>query len=263
MKKLTSIAVLLCAAVLSSCGKDAFPDITGPIAESRIKFFNFGVGAPGVYFYANNNKVAGISSTGAVIDTKTGIVTGGTESVTGTVYGGVTAGGYYSAIAAGSYDFTSKLADTTQRSVVVSKVTTSIAAGKSYSFYISGIYDATVKTADAFVVEDNYAETVDWTQAYVRFVNAVSNASPMTLYAKNTTTLAEVPMGAIVAYKGGGAFTAVPTGVYDLGARESGVATNKMSRTAVSFSAGRVYTITARGNILTASTLLLDNTTNR
>lgn len=262
MKKLLSIAVLLCATVLSSCGKEAFPDITGPMAESRIKAFNFGVGAPGVYFYANTTKIGALSSVGAIINAPTGVVTGGTESVTGIVYGGVTAGGYYSAIAPGSVTLTTKLADTLSRSVVVSTVTTTIAAGKSYSLYVSGIYDATAKTADAFVIEDNFPAAVDWTQAYVRFVNAVSNANPMTMYAKNTVTLAEVPVGAIVAYKGGGAFTAMPTGVYDLGARESGATTNKMSRTAVSFSAGRVYTITARGNILTTSTQLLDNTTN-
>ncbi|MFA6168117.1 MAG: DUF4397 domain-containing protein [Gemmatimonadaceae bacterium] len=259
MKKLTSIAVLLLSAtVLSSCGKEAFPDITAPLAESRIKFFNFSVGAPGVYFYANNNKVAGIIGT-AVIDAATGIVTSGAESVTGTVYGGVTAGGYYSAIAPGSYDLKAQLADTTQRATVVSKVTTSIAGGKHYSYYQSGAYDAGTKTAEAFVLEDNFPANFDWTQAYVRFVNAGSTSAPLTLYGTNTTTAApEAAIGAITAYKGGSAFVGVPTGSYTLVAKDAG-GVSKVTRTGVSFSAGFVYTITLRGT----TSLFLDNTTNR
>jgi hypothetical protein len=71
-----------------------------------------------------------------------------------------------------------------------------------------------------------------------------------------------------VAYQAGGAFTALPAGVYDLFARESGATANKISRTAVSFVAGRVYTIGARGDITVVSTTatnrpFLDNTANR
>jgi hypothetical protein len=258
MKKLASIAVLLCATVLSSCGKEAFPDITGPMGESRIKFFNFGVGAPGVYFYANNQKVAGLSGVSIVIDTKTGVVTSGAESITGTVYGGVTSGGYYSAIAPGSYDFSAKLADTTQRATVVSKVTTSLTSGKYYSYYISGAYDAVAKTAEAFVVEDNFPTTVDWTQAYVRFVNAGPTSAPLTLYGTNTTTATpQAAIGAITAYKGASAFVPVATGSYNLDAKDA-AGVSKITRTAVQFSAGRVYTITLRGT----TSLFLDNTTN-
>ena len=247
MKKLTSIAVLLCAAVLSSCGEEAFPDITGPLAESRIKFFNFSVGAPGVYFYANNTKAAGIGAASVVIDARTGVVTSSAESITGTTYGNVTAGGYYSAIAPGSYDLQAKLADTTQRATVVSKVTTTIASGKHYSYYISGVYDAGTKTAEAFVVEDNFPVNADWTQAYVRFVNAGSTSAPLTLYGTNTTTATpEAAIGAITAYKGGSAFVGVPNGSYNLAAKDAG-GVSKVTRSAVSFSAGRVYTITVRG----------------
>jgi hypothetical protein len=95
-------------------------------------------------------------------------------------------------------------------------------------------------------------------------VNAVPNATgPMKLYAKNTVTLNEVGVGAEIAYKAAGEFTALTPATYDLGARYTGVATNAISRTAVSFAAGRVYTITARGNITVASTVLLDNTANQ
>ncbi len=258
MKKLASIAVLLCAAVLSSCGEEAFPDITAPLPESRIKFFNFSVGAPGVYFYANNTKAAGIGAASVVIDAKTGVVTSSLESVTGTIYGGVTAGGYYSAIAPGSYDLQAKLADTTLRSTVVSKVTTNLASGKWYSYYVSGAYDAATKTAEAFIVEDNLPATVNWSQALVRFVNAGPTSAPLTLYGTNTTTATpEAAIGAITAYKGGSAFVGVATGSYTLAAKDAAGVT-KITRTAVQLSAGRVYTITLRGT----TTLFLDNTTN-
>lgn len=266
MKKLTSIAVLLCATVLASCGEEAFPDITGPMAESRIKFFNFSVGAPGVYFYASNNKVAGVGAASVVIDAKTGVVTSSVESVTGITYpatatsdGGVTAGGYYSAIAPGSYDLAAKLADTTQRATVVATLSTAIASGKYYSYYLSGAYNTATKSAEAFIVEDNFPVKMDWTQAYVRFVNAGPTSAPLTLYGTNTTTAApEGAIGAITAYKGASAFVGVPTGSYNLAAKDAG-GVSKITRTAVQFSAGRVYTITLRGT----TTLALNNTTNR
>ncbi|MGH7471123.1 MAG: DUF4397 domain-containing protein, partial [Longimicrobiales bacterium] len=79
----------------------------------------------------------------------------------------------------------------------------------------------------------------------------------------NRTTSAESAVGAAVAYKAGGAFVAVPAGSYDLNTRAAGSATNVFSRTQISFASGRAYTITARGNTATASTMLLDNTANR
>jgi hypothetical protein len=133
---------------------------------------------------------------------------------------------------------------------------------------MSGFYDAVAKTVDGFVVEDPFVAPTDFSVATVRFVNAISNANPMTLYAKHTTTLNEVAVGAAVAYKGAGAFTALPSGVYDLSTRYTDSTTNAISRTAVSFSGGRVYTIGARGDITVTSTTatnrpFLDNTANR
>jgi hypothetical protein len=121
---------------------------------------------------------------------------------------------------------------------------------------------------DAFIVADDVPEQFDFSVAYVRFVHAISNANPLTLYAKNTTTTNEVAVGAELAYKSAGAFTALPPGVYDLGARYAGVSTNAFGRTGVSFLAGRVYTIGARGDITVVSTTatnrpFLDNTANR
>ena len=72
-----------------------------------------------------------------------------------------------------------------------------------------------------------------------------------------------------VAYKGAGAFTAVPSGVYDLSTRVTGAAADAFARAGVSFSGGRVYTIGARGDITVDPTgaatnrPFLDNTSNR
>jgi hypothetical protein len=95
----------------------------------------------------------------------------------------------------------------------------------------------------------------------------------MTLYAKSTVAPnTEYAIGAEVTYKGAGAFTAIPAGVYDLSTRYTGLTTNAMTRTGVSFVFGRVYTVTARGDITVAATptacgsankTCLDNTANR
>jgi hypothetical protein len=106
----------------------------------------------------------------------------------------------------------------------------------------------------------------------VRFVHAVYNANPMTLYATNDETGVEYAIGGVTAYKAAGAFTNLPPGIYDLSTRYAGATTNAMTRSNVSFAEGRVYTITARGNITVAVTTTgcastnmtcLDNTVNR
>jgi len=210
-----------------------------------------------VNFYADDTKMTAILSAT------------GTEATIGVAYGGAGAGGAYAAIAAGPYTVTGRIAAATDKDLPISTVTTTLADGKYYSFYMSGFYDATAKTVDGFVVEDPLVAPTDYSVAYVRFVNAIANANPMTLYAKNTTTIAEVAVGAAVAYKEAGVFTAVPNGVYDLSARYTDSTTNAISRAGVSFLGGRIYTIGARGDITVAFTTLtptgrfLDNTANR
>ena len=262
MNRYSFIAALLCAGVLSACSKDPVRDISGPPpAASRIRFFNFGVNAPGVNFYANETKMTAITSS-----------TPGVESTTGVAYGGVGAGGAYEAIAPGSYTLTGKIAAATDKDLAISPLTTAIEDGKYYSYYMSGIYNTTTKTVESFVVEDPVVAPTDFTIATVRFVHAISNANPMTLYAKNTVTpFAESAIGAELAYKGAAAFTAIPAGVYDLNTRYTGSATNVITRPGVSFVGGRVYTITARGDITVAPSTAcgatnktcLDNTANR
>lgn len=259
MNRYRSIAALLCAAALSACEKNAVQDISGPLPASRIKFFNFGVGAPAVNFYAGDTKMTAISSTS------------GSESNNGVAYGGVGAGGYYSAIAPGQYTLTGRIAAATDKNLVIATVTATIADGKYYSFYMSGFYDPTAKTVDGFVVEDPVAAQVDYSVAYVRFVHAISNANPLTLYARpvgDITVAGWVPVAGAVAYKGAGAFTTLPNGVYDLGARYTDSTTNKISLAAQSFVGGRIYTVGARGDITItdpadAKWPILDNTANR
>lgn len=249
----TSILALLCVATLATgCDKNAVQNITEPSpGEARIKFANFSVGAPGVNFYANTQKMTAISS-------GTGI-----ESTNGVNPGSFGSGGLYMAIESGQYTLAGKIAAATDKDLAISGVTATLDAGKYYSFYQSGKYDANTKKTDAFVVEDPLPADFDYTTAYVRFVNAVFNANPMTLYVKNTTTLAEVAVGGSVAYKAGGVFVAVPPGTYDLSARYAGSTANVLSRATISFVERRVYTITARGDVTTTSSLFLDNTTNR
>jgi hypothetical protein len=261
MNRHASLVALLCAAVLSSCDwyeKNTVQDIAGPVpAGAKIKFFNFGVSSPAVNFYANTRKMTAVSS-----------VTG-KESNLGVAYGGVGAGGFYTAIAAGQYTLSGKIADTAvNHDLAISNLTATLEAGKFYSFYQSGRYDTTSKTVDAFIVEDAFVPQIDYAVAHVRFVHAIYNANPMTLYATirnavDTTKVDTVAVGAEVAYKSAGAFTPLRGGVYNLLTRYASGTTNVLTRTSVSFLAGRVYTIGARGDITVTSTTALDNTLNR
>jgi hypothetical protein len=256
MKRYLSLAGLVTAAALSACDyeKNQVQDIAGPAPSARIKFFNFGVGTPGVNFYANDRKMTAISSaTGA-------------ESTTGVAQGLAASGGFYNGIEPGTYAVTGKIAATTDKDLAISNVSATIAAGKAYSYYISGIYSTTAKTADAFIVEDAIPAQ-DYAVAYVRFVNAISNSQPMTLSIKNAETAAVTAIGSAVAYKSGGAFVAVPPGVYDLSTRVTGASTDAITRTAVTFTDGRIYTIASRGDITVTGTTSanrpqLDNTAN-
>jgi hypothetical protein len=259
-RQLSFAALLVAAATLASCDafeKNAVQRIDGPVPLGvRIKFFNFGVNAPGVNFYADGRKMTAVTS-GT-----------GQEATTGVAYGGVGAGGFYTAIAPGTYTLSGRIAATVDKDLPISSLVATIEDGKAYSFYQSGFYNTTLKTSDAFIVEDPLTPEIDFSAAHVRFVHAISNAGPMTLYAKSTTTADSVIVGGAVAYKSAGAFTAVPAGVYDLRTRYTGVTAAAITRTAVTFLAGRTYTISARGDSTVVSTTatnrpFLDNTANR
>lgn len=247
MKTIRKFAVLLSAFALASCEKNAVQDITGSLPGSQIRFFNFGVNAPAVNFYANDTKVT------AVVP-----VTAGVEATTGVASGGVGSGGYYAALTPGQYNFSGKIAATVDKDLIISTIPATLVDGKKYSLYISGIYDATTKKAEGFVVEDPVPDTYDYAVMNVRFVNAIPNAPALTLYARNPTTLAETPIGGAIAYKSAGAFTPVPNGTYDVFARAAGSTTILMLRTGVSLVASRYGTITARGNYTVTSTTAAD-----
>jgi hypothetical protein len=269
------LAALLTATAIVACNgydKTAVQDITAPLDGARIRFFNFGVNAPGVNFYANDMKITAVSSASCVGVTDTTTIricnTIGIESTTGVVYGGVGSAGFYSNIAPGQYTLNGRIAATIDRGLQVVKVPATLDNAKAYSVYVSGQYNTATKTVEGFVVEDPIPTDFDFTSAYVRFVNAISNSTPQTLFATSTTAGTETAIGGAVAYKSAGAFVKVAPGTYDLATRSAGSSTAAITRTGVSFAAGRVYTISSRGDMTVTGTTatnrpFLDNTTNR
>ncbi len=256
MNLFRAFVLTLCVGALAACEKNAVQDITGPMPSARVKFFNFSVGAPAVNFFANDVKLTAVQST-------TGV-----ESTAGVGYGGVAAGDLYTAITPGQYTLSGRISAAVDKDLPISTAAASIADGKHYSFYQSGIYNTATKSADGFLVEDNFPATIDWTVSLVRLVHAISNAGPMSLYAVNTETGVETPIGGQVAYRSAGAFTALTPGLYDLAARYPGSTTPVIVRANVGFAPGRVYTIGARGDITITSTTaatrpFLDLTANR
>ena len=273
MRSLRSLALLFGAAVLAACGeKNAAQNISAPIAGAAVKFFNFGVNDPSVNFWANEQKLtagsyAGCSSAadGTPPSTDTVCVGSGRDTV-GTKYGATANGsGLYSSVTPGAYTLSGRISGVSNHNAPISNTSTTIESGKFYSYYLSGIYDAGTKSVEAFVVEDPLPD-LDLTKTYVRFVNAISNSQPMTLYAKNSTSGDSTAIGAAVAYKAAGAFVSIPPANYDLTTRVGGSNAAVITRKAVAFNAGRVYTVTAYGDI-TATTgtnkPALDNTANR
>lgn len=259
MKLIRSFSMLLGAVALAGCDKDAvqISSITAPADGAFVKFFNFGINAPQVNFYANTNKVTAISSTT------------GTENTVGVAYGAVAAGNLYTVVTPGQTTFTARISALVDKDLPITTVSSTIQSGKSYSVYMSGFYNTVTKQADGFVVEDVIPNTFDYTQALVRFVNASPNSSPMQLTARNTVTATDAVVGGTIAYQSAGAFVAIPAGSYDLTTRNAGSTTAAITRTAVSFLAGRIYTVTARGDMTLPSTgtatnrPFLDNSLNR
>lgn len=278
MQRHKSVTALLCAVLVCSCdalGNDTgIRDLTAPLPSARIKFHNFAPSSVGVNFYANDQKMTAILTSGCTNPTtaadSTACSTTGKESATGVNYGGVASGGRYDAIAPGQYTLAARAATTDaakgiDKDDVLASAAGVIADGKYYSYYMSGVFASPANTADAFVVEDPIPTgAVDYTVAYVRLVNAVSDGTgDLTLYVTNTESSAESAVGGAVAYRAAGTFVSVPAGVYNLAVRYTGSTSNVISRTAVSFNGGRVYTITSRGSTATTTTLGLDYTENQ
>ncbi len=146
------IALLVVTAALAACEKNTVQTLPfEPPQNTRIKFFNFGVNAPQVNFYADAIKMTAVQS-------GTGV-----EANTGVAYGGAGDGGVYLSIAAGSHALTGRIAAATDKDLPIAMVTASLADGKFYSFYQSGFYNTTAKTIDAFLIEDPVTAPADYT----------------------------------------------------------------------------------------------------
>lgn len=268
----TSLALAACVAATSlvaacSNDKNGVQDITGPVSGAHVKFFNFSVGAPSVNFYADAQKVTAISTGACFGQTDSTIIkqclAAGLESTNGTSYGSAANGGLYNDVSAGAHTLTGKITATTDKDLSISDLNTTVNDGTFYSYYTSGVYNTATKKADAFIVEDDLPNITDFTLAYVRLVNASPNGGSLTLSGVNTATNAPVTMGGAVAYKSANAFVPVPAGVYNL-TLTGGPSTVTASN--VSFVAGHVYSVGARGDFtstVTANKPTLTATANR
>lgn len=252
------LATLACAATLAACSKDAVQIISAPLSGASVKFYNFSMGAPGVNFFANDVQLTALRSDS------------GATTKSGTTYGNVAAGGLYSAVPAGQITLTGRIGTVTDAGVTIGTVAAPLVDGKFYSLYLSGPYNTTSKSTDAFIIED-VMPAFDYAKSNVRFVNAIANTpNPMVLWAKSTTVGDSVAIGgtAGTGYKGATGFVPIRGDAYDLVVRYPGSNTAVITLTAQTFSAGRVYTISSRGDVtVTSSTAanrpLLNNTANR
>ena len=244
---LRSLTLALGAVLLAGCSKDGVQTITAPVTGAQIRFANLAIVAPpatavpAVNFYANDAKLTAITS-GT-----------GQESTLGTGTGLAGNGGLYSVLAPGAYTLMGRVAATTDNGLAISSVPVTLADGKLYSMYMSGYYNTTSKSTDAFVVEDAFPAQIDYSTAFVRFVNASPTAPAYVLSARNTTSGAETTVGTAAAYKSAGAFSAVPAGVYDLLFRGGNADQTGLSK-GISFLAGRVYTVALYGDVMVTST---------
>ena len=253
---------LVGVAALAACGDKAERFIDAPVpTNSAIRFYNFSVNAPGVQFYADDAKIVAANSNTcqfAANPPKTATdslcATIGSQSTAGVTYGQLGAGALYTGMNPGQYTFSARqVTSASGTTATVSSVPLAMAAGKYYSYYQSGIYNSTTKTTDAFIVEDPLPTAIDWTTVLVRFVNAIGNSQPMTLYAISTgTTPTTTALGGVAPYKSASTFTALTPGVYNLEARTAN-GTVAISRLNVNFLAGHVYTISARGDMTVTS----------
>ena len=140
MKKYLSLAGLLCAAALSaSCTKDGVQDISGTVPAARIKFFNFGVNAPNVNFYANTTKMTR-SSPAPERRPRQEWPTAEWEPAD-----------TYTGLEPGQYTVSGKIAAATDKDLAISTIPVTVADGKLYSVYQSGIYSTTAKTVERFL----------------------------------------------------------------------------------------------------------------
>lgn len=267
---LPAVALASLVGALAACEKNAAQRIDAPTTGAYVKFYNEGINAPGVNFFANDQKVTAVSSTSCTVPTDARCTTTGIETLTGTTYGNQAIAGLYATIDPGTYTLSARIAPATDNGVVSSQLANvTLEAGKYYSVFQSGFYTATgTPRADAFIVADAFPSDFDYTLARVRFVNASSNSQPMTLWLKSTTTSDSAALATNVAYKSASQFVSVGPVPVNLTVRYAGSNTAMITLSSITFTPGRTYTVVARGDMTVTSTTaatrpILDNTTNR
>jgi hypothetical protein len=267
MTRLSSVAVLVSAALLGACEKNAVQDITAPIGGGAfIRFQNYAVGSPQVNFYANTQKITGVtasSCTPAPTTPNPACSTTGVEATTGVAYGGSANAANYSMLAPGQYTFSSKIAAATDNGLATSSSAATLAEGKFYTYFSSGIYNTTSKSADAFIVEDILPTSFDYTKTYLRVVNASSNAPTISVTAKNQTSGQVVTVATNVPYKSASEFATFAPGLSDVTVT---FGTVTAVFTGVNFIGGHVLTLALTGDAtstVAANALTLRSVYNR
>ena len=260
MMRIRALAVLLGAGALAACEKNAVQEISSPISGAFVRFHNYGVNVPGVNFYANEQKLSGISSTSCTplpADATT-CTTTGVESTTGVAYRAVAMGGNYAQVAPGQYTLSSRIAATTDKGLAVSSISSTLESGKFYSYFTSGIYNATTKKADAFMIEDALPTSFDYTKAYIRVVNASSNAPTISMSTKLQGSTEVVAVATNLAYKAASPIVTVTPGATDITVT---IGTTTTTFTNVGLSGGHVITLALSGDatVTTGATALALN----
>ena len=263
MTRIRSLAALLCVAALGACGTNAVQDITRPVAGlAFVRFHNLSVGSPSVNFYANDQKLTAISATTCSPPPATPnplCTTTGIEATIGTAYGSSALGGNYASVAPGTYTLTGRITAAADNGLTVASVSAPLAAEKFYSYFMSGIYNSTGKTTDVFVVTDDLPTTFDYTKAYVRIVNASSNAPSISATFQLQGTSALVTVASNVAYKSASPIITIAPGLTDMVFTLSTGATARA--TGINFTGGHVFTIALRGDATSTTTTGLALTT--
>ena len=237
-----------------------------PGTEAQVRFYNFGISAPSINFYANGKKVTATQSlTGEMAPT--GVSFGGTYPSLG-----------YVEIEPGSNITISSKTPTTlaiptnntnnyeQDKQVSSVNVSSLESKKRYSLFIAGYFDKNTHTAESFIISDDLPPS-DTSKVFIRFVNSgVAEAGTLSIKVsrmEGTTVLTEDIVDPALAFKTATPFVAFPYGTYKFTIIPSN-ATNRIWERTISLNRDRVHTIAVRGDLRNTSPApLLDNTQNR
>src|SRR5258708_7252676 len=110
---------LALAAALFACDKNTVQQLPSePLLSTRVKFFNFGVNAPQVNFYADQQKMTAVQS-GT-----------GSEATTGVAYGGGGNGDSYTPGGSGTHTLPRRLAAAPGKEPPSADAATTVAAGE-------------------------------------------------------------------------------------------------------------------------------------